>query len=229
MNLNLGDLRPYTVEYYLMGDDGLYPDTPNCSTSRTGVVNTAAAVQDDDKYRDLRGAAVTHSDNWPADYDPSFYAVDENAADRVYDGWISASGEAPVLKIYLQKRLTLSFDAGTFGTLDAASFGEGAVQEGSVVTYRCLRGDMIPAVPSVIPAAGYMFTGWAEQGSDAAIDPAAPVSRAVAFEARYAAEDAALHFDANGGSPVSSIEGKTGDSLAGVALPATEQIGRAHV
>lgn len=225
VNLNFGDLRPYTVEYYLMGDDGLYPDVPNCSTSRTGVVNTAAVVQDDDKYRDLRGAAVTHSDNWPADYDPAFYAVDENAVGRVYEGWISESGETPVLKIYLQKRLAVSFGAGELGTLDASSFGEGAVQEGSVVTYRCLRGDMIPAVPSVIPAAGYVFAGWAERGSDAAADLAAPVSRATAFEARYTAEDAALRFDANGGSAVSDIEGKTGESLAGVALPATERAG----
>lgn len=220
------DRRSYTVEYYLMDDNGSYPNTPNCATARDGLINSAALVQDDDKNYDLRGTFVTHFDNWPGDYDPADYVVDENAAGRVYEGWISERGETPALKIYLQKRLAVSFDAGTLGTLDASSFGEGAVQEGSVVTYRCLRGDAIPAVPSVTPAPGYVFVGWAEQGADAVVDPGATsVNRAVAYEARYAAEDAALRFDANGGSPVSDIEGKTGDSLAGVALPATERVG----
>lgn len=220
------ELRDYTVEYYLMDDDGTYPAEPNCAATLTGLVNTAVLVDDVVKNYDLNGGFVTHFGTWPSDYNSADYVADDAAPGRVYDGWIGEKDAAPVLKVYLQKRLEVSFDAAEHGVLEAESFGEGAVQEDAVVTYRCLKGDAVPAVPTVAPEAGYDFIGWAEAGTDTVVDPAAaPVSRTVAYEARYAAQDAALRFNVDGGSEVSDIERKTGASLADLALPTTEREG----
>ncbi len=213
--------RAYTVEYFFMNDEGQYAAEPSRSVSYTGVVNCPVRFED----------AMLNSDLTVAERND--YVLDEGAEGAVLDGFLLSaedSQDTPVLKVYLQKRLAVDFDRGAHGDLVTENLGPAAelVQDDGVVRvvrYRCLKGAATPAAPAVAPTEGYAFTGWAE-GDQITDDPAGvAVTRATTYTAQYEALPAALHFDAQGGSPVKSITGVTDQSLAGATVPTTTREG----
>lgn len=220
----LGEPRSYAIEYYLMGDDGTYPSWPACSVTRLSYQYQWALVSDADKALDLTPFGV------PAGYAPEDYVVDEDAPGALYQ-MVLEPGVDVTLKVYLQKRLAVSFAAGAHGSFQEGALADDAVlsDDGQTATYRRLLGEASPAVPAVDAHEGYRFNGWAENGVLVADPAAAPVSRAAAFEAQYTALPASIQFETNGGTAAAPIEGVTDQSLADVGLPVTEREGYAFV
>ncbi len=209
--LDENNVRTYGVEYFLMDDEGRYPAEPQYRTEHTGVVNDAVRFTEAMLNSDLSAAEVND------------YVVDTAAEGAMTESFLLSAEEqpeAPVLKVYLQKRLAVVFDEGAHGHFDTARL-DGApelVDEGRLVRYRALKGEAMPTAPIVLPESGYAFAGWAE-GEVSVAELAPTVSRAVTYTAQYEAEDAILQFNANGGSAIEPVVGKTGDSLAGMELP----------
>lgn len=217
----MGKTHDYRIEYFLMGDDGVYAGEPTCVRTLRGYDYTKVQLSERDETYDLAGITGV-----PLDYIAENYLVDRDAPGSVREGILEPEGDV-TLRVYLQKRLAVTFNAGDRGVIESDSVAADGLlsDDGTTATYRRLLGESMPAAPSVEPAAGYRFAGWFEGDVSADELLAAPAARALACTARYEALPASISFVENGGSSVDGIAGVTGEPLASVAMPATERAG----
>lgn len=220
----------YRIDYYYMGDDGAYPAEGNPTTTRPCEIPAMPDTRIDvlaDKYYDIDLRSPEYREKVSADfdlarYDRQDYVIDLNAAgSRLSFNYDPTDRSMPVLNVYMQKYLKVSFNAGEEGF-----FGD--AEHSAMMEYRCLKGDAMPMPPAIVPRDGYKFAGWLFEGTDASELLNQSVERATTFTASYDALEATIQFDTQGGSTVEPLQGVT-DQAIDQPLPVTTKEGYTFV
>lgn len=224
------DTTPFLVEYYVMEDDGTYPNMP--VRSRMDSMQGAPAGGSygiPERYIGKKGAnskldlSFLEPGHGSSDlgidpiegFEADRYALDESLTTMTA---VYQPGEMLTFKVYLQKRLGIRFEAGAHGELSLKGADDVALATPEAIEYHLLKGSDFPACPGVTPHAGYKFTGWAvgDSPADGYFDRS--VESALTLVAQYEALSASIAFESNGGSAVETLAGVT-DGAVNAALP----------
>lgn len=225
------DTAPYVIEYYVMDDQGAYPQVPtrsyasilqNVSVGENYEISEVYIGKGDNGY-DFSFLEPGFPDSFPGvepivDFVAARYTLDEDHTTK--SAYYSGEG-ALTFKVYLAKRLGIRFEAGDHGELSSESVegAEDAVSASSdAIEYHLLKGASFPQVPVVKPDNGYQFTGWKAGAEDASDYFNQIIDRALTVTAQYDALKATIAFEPNGGSEVASLVGVT-DGAVNTALP----------
>lgn len=225
------DTAPYVIEYYVMDDQGAYPQVPtrsyasilqNVSVGENYEISEVYIGKGDGGY-DFSFLEPGFPDSFPGvepieGFVANRYVLDEGLTTMraQYSG-----KDALTFKVYLAKRLGVRFEAGAHGELSLESVEaaeEAASASPDAIEYHLLKGAAFPQVPCVNPDKGYQFTGWKAGTEDAKDYFDQVIDRALTVTAQYDALEATIAFESNRGSEVARLVGVT-DGAVNAALP----------
>lgn len=220
----------FLVEYYVMGDDGSYPETPS-RMRMDSMPNALEGINYAIPERYIGKVGLTGKFDFSflepgsGDGDLGIDPIEGFVADRyVLDESLTTMlalyqpGEMLAFKVYLAKRLGIRFEAGAHGELLLEGTEDAAIAGPDAIEYHLLRGADFPQVPAVKPSVGYAFTGWKAGSGDASEFFKGPIERSLTATACYEAQEATIVFETNGGAAVEPLVGVT-DAAVPSALP----------
>lgn len=225
------DTAPYVIEYYVMDDQGAYPQVPtrsyasilqNVSVGENYEIPEVYIGKGDNGY-DFSFLEPGFPDSFPGVEPIEGFVADRYVLDEDRTTMSASYSGADVLtfKVYLAKRLGVRFEAGDHGELSSKSVegAKGAASASSdAIEYHLLKGTAFPKVPDVNPDDGYQFAGWKVGAEDAKDYFDRVIDRALMVTAHYDALEATIAFESNGGSKVASLVGET-DGAVDAMLP----------